>query len=77
MTRVLARVEAVFPHLVRVTIPSWEPDIPVYVLRQSMPPEVEAKLLRGGYVFVDADLDARTPQELVVSLRGWKWSREV
>jgi hypothetical protein len=74
MTRVLARVEAVFPNFVRLTVPSWQPDLPLYVLRRSLPSDVNAKLLRGGYVFVQADLDAHTPQELVVSLHDWQWA---
>jgi hypothetical protein len=72
--RVLVRVEAVFPNFLRLTIQSWQPDVPVYVMRKSLPPDVDAKLLRGGYLFVHADLAARTPQELVVSLRDWQWT---
>jgi hypothetical protein len=74
MTRVLVRVEAVFPNFVRLTLPSWQPDVPVYVLRKSLPTDVDAKLLRGGYLFVRADLDAGTAADLVLSLRDWEWS---
>jgi hypothetical protein len=73
MTRVLVRVEAVFPGLLRLTIPDWRPDLPIYVLRRSLPPDVDARLLTGGYLFVDADLGAETAPELVVSLDDWEW----
>jgi hypothetical protein len=73
MTRVLVRVEGVFPDLLRLTIPDWQPDVPVYVLRRSLPPDVDTKLLRGGYLFVDADLGTVTAEALVVSLHDWEW----
>jgi hypothetical protein len=72
---ILVRVEGIFPGLLRMTIPEWRADVPVYVLRRSLPPDVDAKLLRGGYLFVDADLGAETAEELVVSLSDWEWGR--
>jgi hypothetical protein len=74
VTRVLVRVEGRFPDLLRVTIPDWRAEVPIYVLRRSLPPDVDARLLRGGYLFVDADLGAWTADELVASLRDWEWS---
>jgi hypothetical protein len=67
------RVEGVFPDLIRMTIPDWRADVPIYVLRRSLPPDVDAKVLRGGFLFVDGYLAAKTAEELVVSLRDWKW----
>jgi hypothetical protein len=48
--------------------------VPVCVLRRSLPPDVDARLLRGGYLFVDADLGAETGKDLVASLHDWEWS---
>jgi hypothetical protein len=74
LTRTLVRVEAIFPGLLRVVIPDWDPHSPVYVLRKSLPPDVDAKVLnKGGYLFVQADLEAKTPPDLVASLTNWEW----
>jgi hypothetical protein len=54
MTCVVVQVEGVFPDLLRLKAADWLPAVPVYVLRRSLPPDVEAKLLTGGYLFVDA-----------------------
>jgi hypothetical protein len=56
LTRVLVRVEAAFPGLLRV--PDWHPDEPVYVIRKALPPDVDRKVLSRGYLFAQADLDA-------------------
>jgi hypothetical protein len=73
LNRVLVRVEAAFPGLLRVAIPSWDPNVPLYVLRKSLPPEVDRKVLSRGYLFAEADLEAPTPAALVASLTGWDW----
>jgi hypothetical protein len=73
LTRVLARVEGVFSDLVRLTFPDWPPDLPVYVLRKSLPPDVDSHVLQRGYLYVQADLDALTPVDLVDSLTDWAW----
>jgi hypothetical protein len=73
LTRVLARVEAIFPDLVRLRIVDWSPDMPVYVMRKSLPPDVDSHLLERGYLYVYADLDALTPVDLVLSLTDWDW----
>jgi hypothetical protein len=52
---------------------AWRPDLPVYLDRRSLPPGVDARLLRGGFLFADADLSAMTTVELVDSLRDWQW----
>jgi hypothetical protein len=47
---------------VRLTVPSWRPDVPVYALRRSLPPDIDARLLSGGYLFVDADHGMQTAE---------------
>jgi hypothetical protein len=69
-------IEGVFPDLVRFRLPSWSEDVPLYVERKTLPPEVDAHLLDAGYRFaVDADLDALTPEQLVASFRNWRAER--
>jgi hypothetical protein len=66
-------VEGVFPHLVRLRLPSWDDDTVLYVERKTLPREVDAKLLEAGYRFaVEADLKTVTADELVASF--WNWT---
>jgi hypothetical protein len=69
-------IEGIFPDLVRLRLPDWSDDVPLYVERKRLPPEVDAHLLDAGYRFaVDADLDALTPEELIESLHNWRAER--
>jgi hypothetical protein len=57
-------IEGVFPDLVRLRLPDWSADVPLYVERKTLPPEVDAHLLEAGYrLVVDANLDALTPEQ--------------
>jgi hypothetical protein len=63
-------IEGVFPDLVRFRLPAWSEDAVLYVERKRLPPEVDEHLLHAGYqFFVDADLDALTPEALIESFR--------
>jgi hypothetical protein len=53
-----------------VIIPSWDPQQPVYVLRRSLPTDVDRRVLRRGYLFANADLEAPTPTEFVADGLG-------
>jgi hypothetical protein len=65
-------VEAVGPNLVRLTIPSWEPHIPLYIVRSALPLDVDANLRVLGRVSARADLDAGTMAQIVGSFDSWE-----
>jgi hypothetical protein len=67
-----AEIEGIFPDLLRFRLPDWNEDAVVYVDRRTIPPDVDACLLKPGYrFFVDADLEALTPYDLVALFRNW------
>jgi hypothetical protein len=71
-------IEGIFPELLRFRLPAWSDDVPLYVSRRTLPPDVDTHLLHAGYrFFVEADLDALTSYELVESFRNWRAERTV
>jgi hypothetical protein len=61
--------------LLRFRLPAWSDDAVLWVERKRLPPEVDEHLLHGYRFFVDADLDALTPDELVASFRNGRAER--
>jgi hypothetical protein len=73
MRRMLCEIDAVYPSFVRVTIPSWRTDDAVWVARRFLPKAVDAALPQPGSLYVHADVDAQSSEQLLVSLVDWEW----
>jgi hypothetical protein len=69
-------IEGILPDLVRLRLPAWNDDVPLYVDRRTLPRDVDEHLFHAGYRFaVEADLDALMPEQLVASFHDWRAER--